>query len=57
LITTLRANPDFARTPIVMASGMNVEVEAKKAGASAFLIKPFEPNNLAPLFTDLIGAV
>jgi CheY-like chemotaxis protein len=55
LITRLRADPVFAKTPIVMASGLNMEQEALKAGATQFLLKPFEPNKLAPLFSSLIG--
>ena len=47
VVTNLRADPQFAKTPIVMASGLNVEGEAKKAGANMFLIKPFEPGSLA----------
>ncbi len=52
----LRADPKFAQTPIVMSSGLNVEDEAKKAGANVFLVKPFEPGDLAPLFNKLIAA-
>ena len=52
----LRADPKFAQTPIVMSSGLNVEDEAKKAGANVFLVKPFEPGELAPLFNKLIAA-
>ena len=52
----LRADPMFANTPIVMASGLNVEDEAKKAGASMFLVKPFEPSSLAGIFNKLIAA-
>jgi two-component system chemotaxis response regulator CheY len=55
VVKTLRANPVFAKTPIVMASGLNVEDEALKAGASMFLLKPFEPGQLADIFHKLIG--
>ncbi|MEP7287702.1 MAG: response regulator [Chloroflexota bacterium] len=51
----LRADTQFKHTPIVMASGLNVEDEAKKAGANVFLVKPFEPGNLAKIFQKLIG--
>ncbi len=50
----LRATPDFARTPIVIASGMNVETEARAAGANLFLVKPFEPGELAGILNGLI---
>lgn len=55
LIHQLRADADFGKTPIVMASGLNVESEAKHAGANVFLVKPFEPSNLATLFNKLLG--
>jgi two-component system chemotaxis response regulator CheY len=54
VIRGLRAVPETARLPIVMASGMNVEIEAKEAGATAFLVKPFEPDALSELFNRLI---
>ncbi len=54
VIKNLRADPKFAKTPIVVASGLNVEDEAKRAGANMFLIKPFEPGNLAGLLNKLL---
>jgi two-component system, chemotaxis family, chemotaxis protein CheY len=54
VVTNLRADPQFATTPIVMTSGLNVEDEAKKVGANLFLIKPFEPDKLATIFKGLM---
>lgn len=56
LIGTLRGNPLFEKTPIVMASGLDVEVEATKAGANSFLVKPYEPDELASLFKTLTSS-
>lgn len=53
LIKSLRATELFAKTPIVMASGLDVEHEAKAAGANAFLTKPYEPDDLSDLFKTL----
>ncbi len=53
LTTALRADPEFAQTPIVMASGMDVSHEALAAGANAFLTKPYEPDELSDLFKQL----
>lgn len=53
LIKSLRATPAFAKTPIVMASGLDVEQEALAAGANSFLTKPYEPDDLAQLFLTL----
>jgi two-component system, chemotaxis family, chemotaxis protein CheY len=55
IIRALRQHPTFAQTPIVMTSGLDVEEEAIEAGASAFLVKPFEPDVLPPLFNSLLG--
>ncbi len=51
----LRKTPQFAHTPIVVASGLNVEDEARAAGANMFLTKPFEPSGLAGLLNGLIA--
>lgn len=53
LTATLRADPEFVQTPIVMASGMDVSHEALAAGANAFLTKPYEPDDLSDLFKQL----
>lgn len=55
LVQKLRRLPEFAQTPIVMASGLNMEDEALQAGANLFLVKPFEPGKLADLFNGLLG--
>jgi len=53
LIRALREHPRFAKTPIVMASGLDVEDEALAAGANSFLTKPYEPDELSTLFKTL----
>ncbi len=55
VVRELRKHETFAKTPIVMASGLDVEDEAKDAGVDHFMIKPFEPSDLAPLFNKLLG--
>ena len=55
VIRRLRAEPEVPRLPIVMASGMDVGDEAKEAGATAFLVKPFEPDALSALFSTLLS--
>jgi DNA-binding response OmpR family regulator len=55
VLRSIRAHPQFHALPVVMASGMNVEDEVMKAGANHFMIKPFDPNDLAPMFNQLIG--
>lgn len=55
VIKELRAHADFKDIPIVMASGMDMSVEAMEAGADKFIIKPFEPSDLPDLFNRLIS--
>lgn len=54
VVEALRATPEFANTPIVIASGMNVEQESLKAGASMFMLKPLEPGSLAETLKSLL---
>ena len=50
LIRKLRAQDALAQVPIVVVSGRDVEPEVLKAGATEFMLKPFEPDDLiAPL--------
>jgi len=55
VVRELRATDQFAMTPIVVTSGLDVEDEVIEAGANRFLIKPFEPASLPQLFAELIG--
>ena len=55
VIRELRALSQFASTPIVMTSGLDVKDEALRAGANVFLVKPFEPDQLPSLFDALIA--
>ena len=54
VVRALRVHPEFSQKPIIVASGMNVESEAKRAGASLFLIKPLDPANLAETLHSLL---
>ena len=41
--------------PVVMASGMDRSYECIKAGASAFLLKPFRPDELITMVAEVIA--
>mgnify|MGYP001324480745 CR=1 FL=1 len=56
IIREMRQNASLCDLPIVMTSGMDVEYDAMEAGASAFLLKPFEPDDLPLLFNRLLEA-
>lgn len=55
LITNLRKMTAFASTPILVASGLDKEEDALAVGANRFLVKPFDPNTLTAILTDLLG--
>lgn len=56
LIRQIRQDQGLGHTPIIMASGLDVEKEAMSAGADLFLIKPFEPGDLAGIIMQVMGS-
>lgn len=60
LIRKLRAQEGLADVPIVVASGRDVEPEVRRAGATEFMLKPFEPDDLIAMLrrlADVKGAL
>lgn len=55
VLREMRAGGSFVNAPIIMTSGLDVEAEVMEAGATAFLVKPFEPEDLPKLFQKLLG--
>lgn len=55
VLRQLRAHNRFATTPIIMTSGLDVSDEVMEAGATTFLVKPFEPGDLPTLFNSLLA--
>jgi CheY-like chemotaxis protein len=56
IIRDMRKDEQLCDLPIIMTSGMDVEYEAMEAGATAFLLKPFDPDELPVLFNRLLEA-
>jgi two-component system phosphate regulon response regulator PhoB len=46
ILESIRRNDDLANIRIVMTSGLNMKDECISRGASAFLLKPFMPDDL-----------
>jgi len=46
ILESIRKNRDLADVRIVMTSGLNMKEECISRGASAFLLKPFMPDDL-----------
>jgi two-component system phosphate regulon response regulator PhoB len=49
IVSELRKSPDTAGVRVVMSSGANVKDECISAGANAFLLKPYMPDDLIAL--------
>ena len=58
LIKELRATSDYQFTPILLLtteSGKEIKQEARKAGATGWLVKPFAPDQLLSTIKKVIG--
>jgi CheY-like chemotaxis protein len=55
VVKALREDTQLGQIPIVVASGMNVEEEVMRAGATRFLVKPFDPDELSAVFQQLLA--
>jgi len=58
LIKTLRGLPKFAATPILMLtteSSDDMKAQGKAAGATGWLVKPFDPHKLLEVVKKVIG--
>lgn len=55
LLRQLRQNSDLKAIPVVMSSGMDVEDQAKDAGATAFILKPYPPDQLSALLKKVLS--
>ena len=58
LVRSLRGNSATTRTPVLMVSARNVEVDVKQAieaGVSGYLLKPFTPSALKEKVRQLMA--
>ena len=58
LIQELRALPAYRLTPLLLLtteSGQDKRLEGKRAGATGWIVKPFNPNQLLATLTRLFG--
>jgi CheY-like chemotaxis protein len=56
VLADLRSAPDLADVRVVMTSGMDLEEQCLAAGANAFLLKPYTPDQLTKVIQDNLGA-
>ena len=56
VLAELRSDPELARTPVIVVTAWShSERAAVEAGASRFLEKPFDPDELRGLVEELLG--
>ena len=55
LLRQLRQNSVLKGIPVVMSSGMDVEDKAQAAGATAFILKPYPPEQLSAVLKKVLS--
>jgi two-component system, chemotaxis family, chemotaxis protein CheY len=58
LIRTLRGQPQFSATPILMLtteSSDEMKTQGRAAGATGWIVKPFDPHKLLEVIKKVIG--
>ncbi|MGB7538691.1 MAG: response regulator [Anaerolineales bacterium] len=56
ILRDLKANPVLEGVRVVMTSGINLTEECLAAGANAFIVKPYMPENLLHLLSAVLAA-
>ncbi len=56
ILRELRKSPLLGELRVVMTSGINLTEECLKAGANAFIVKPYMPENLLHLLATVLAA-
>jgi adenylate cyclase len=55
VLREMRQDPALAGLPVVMFSGMNLEYECMAAGANAFILKPYQQEELTAALSKVIA--
>ena len=54
IVTELKRDPEFKSIPVIVVSGLDAEEDCQRAGADAFILKPYSPNKLLEAIKTLI---
>ena len=54
LLREIRQHPELRLLPVIMSSGMDMEIESRSAGANAFILKPYPPEQLSSTLKKVI---
>jgi DNA-binding response OmpR family regulator len=57
LIRSLRKDESIKSTTVLMASGMELSIECREAGADGFILKPFMPDELVAKIRKMIEVI
>ena len=58
LVSSLRGLPSFASTPIIILTteaGNDMKAKGKEAGATGWMVKPFDPSKLLQVVAKVLG--
>jgi CheY-like chemotaxis protein len=55
LLREIRLHPELRGLPVIMTSGMDLEYECQNSGASAFILKPYPPEELTNKLKKVIS--
>ena len=55
LLRQIRQHPELKALPVVMSSGMDMEDECHAAGANAFVLKPYPPEQLSTALKKVLS--
>jgi CheY-like chemotaxis protein len=54
LLDQFKSDPELSSIPVIIVSGLDAEEECQRAGADAFMLKPYSPNKLLEVIKQLI---
>ena len=54
ILSELKSDPELKSTPVIIVSGLDAEEDCQRAGADAFMLKPYSPNKLLETIKKLV---
>jgi DNA-binding response OmpR family regulator len=54
ILGKLKSDPGLKSTPVIIVSGLDAEEECQRAGADAFMLKPYSPSKLLEVVKKLV---
>jgi DNA-binding response OmpR family regulator len=54
ILRQLKKDPELHSTPVIIVSGLDAEEDCQRAGADAFVLKPYSPNRLLEIIKQLV---